>query len=87
MQPRKLKKNKFLIKCAIYLKSHIFYCILKDTNEMRSILMYDLTNPEIIKYLCSKYGFSFSKGMGQNFITDEDVPRRESSKSDPASEA
>lgn len=41
---------------------------------MRSILMYDLTNPEIIKYLCSKYGFSFSKGMGQNFITDEDVP-------------
>ena len=36
--------------------------------------MYDLTDPKIIKYLCSKYGFTFSKSMGQNFITDESVP-------------
>lgn len=36
--------------------------------------MYNLTDAKIIKYLCSKYGFSFSKSMGQNFITDPDVP-------------
>jgi len=36
--------------------------------------MYDLTDQKIIKYLCSKYGFTFSKSMGQNFITDESVP-------------
>lgn len=36
--------------------------------------MYELTDPKIIKYLCSKYGFTFSKSMGQNFITDPDVP-------------
>lgn len=35
--------------------------------------MYDLTDPKIIKYLCSRYGFTFSKGMGQNFITDPSV--------------
>ncbi len=35
--------------------------------------MYDLTEPKIIKYLCSKYGFTFSKGLGQNFITDPAV--------------
>lgn len=36
--------------------------------------MYELTDPKIIKYLCSKYGFTFSKSMGQNFITDLSVP-------------
>ena len=36
--------------------------------------MYNLTDPKIIKYLCSKYGFTFAKSMGQNFITDESVP-------------
>lgn len=36
--------------------------------------MYELTDAKIIKYLCSKYGFSFSKSMGQNFITDPSVP-------------
>lgn len=36
--------------------------------------MYELTDPKIIKYLCSKYGFQFAKSMGQNFITDPDVP-------------
>lgn len=35
--------------------------------------MYDLTDPKIIKYLCAKYGFAFSKGLGQNFITDPSV--------------
>ena len=36
--------------------------------------MYELTDTKIIKYLCSKYGFQFAKSMGQNFITDPDVP-------------
>ncbi len=36
--------------------------------------MYELTDPKIIKYLCQKYGFSFAKSMGQNFITDAAVP-------------
>lgn len=36
--------------------------------------MYQLTDAKIIKYLCSKYGFTFSKSMGQNFITDPEVP-------------
>ncbi len=36
--------------------------------------MYELTDPKIIKYLCQKYGFTFSKSMGQNFITDPSVP-------------
>ncbi len=35
--------------------------------------MYDLTDPGIIKYLCRRYGFTFSKSMGQNFITDPSV--------------
>lgn len=38
--------------------------------------MYDLTDPKIIKYLCKKYGFTFSKSMGQNFITDAGVLMR-----------
>ena len=36
--------------------------------------MYELTDPKIIKYLCAKYGFTFAKSMGQNFITDASVP-------------
>lgn len=36
--------------------------------------MYELTDPKIIKYLCSKYRFVFSGSMGQNFITDRTVP-------------
>ena len=35
--------------------------------------MYDLTDPKIIKYLCRRHGFTFSKSMGQNFITDPSV--------------
>ena len=35
--------------------------------------MLDLTNIEVIKYLCNKYGFKFSKDMGQNFLTDSGV--------------
>ncbi len=35
--------------------------------------MYDLTDPKIIKSLCARFGFTFSKGMGQNFITDPSV--------------
>ena len=36
--------------------------------------MYELTDTKIIKYLCQKYGFQFAKSMGQNFITDPEVP-------------
>ncbi|MBR5536047.1 MAG: 16S rRNA (adenine(1518)-N(6)/adenine(1519)-N(6))-dimethyltransferase RsmA [Clostridia bacterium] len=35
--------------------------------------MLDLTNIEVIKYLCNKYGFKFSHDMGQNFLTDSEV--------------
>lgn len=35
--------------------------------------MLDLTNIEVIKYLCNKYGFKFSKDMGQNFLTDPSI--------------
>lgn len=35
--------------------------------------MLDLTNIDVIKYLCNKYGFKFSKDMGQNFLTDSEV--------------
>ncbi|MCD8048255.1 MAG: 16S rRNA (adenine(1518)-N(6)/adenine(1519)-N(6))-dimethyltransferase RsmA [Clostridia bacterium] len=35
--------------------------------------MLDLTNIEVIKYLCRKHGFRFSKDMGQNFLTDDSV--------------
>jgi 16S rRNA (adenine1518-N6/adenine1519-N6)-dimethyltransferase len=35
--------------------------------------MYDLTDPAVIKYLLTRRGFSFSKGLGQNFIIDPGV--------------
>lgn len=33
-----------------------------------------LCSPDTIKYLLSKYGFRFSKSMGQNFLIDPSVP-------------
>lgn len=35
-----------------------------------------LTSPRTIKYIIEKYGFRFSKGLGQNFIIDESVLTR-----------
>lgn len=35
-----------------------------------------LTSPRTIKYIMEKYGFRFSKGLGQNFIIDENVLTR-----------
>ena len=35
--------------------------------------MYSLTDRKTIEYLCKKYDFKFKKGLGQNFLTDEDV--------------
>lgn len=35
-----------------------------------------LCSPDTIKYLLSKYGFRFSKSMGQNFLIDPSVPLR-----------
>jgi len=32
-----------------------------------------LTSPKTIKYIMEKYGFRFSKSLGQNFIIDENV--------------
>lgn len=36
----------------------------------------ELTNPGIIKYLLNRHGFSFSKALGQNFLTAAWVPER-----------
>lgn len=33
----------------------------------------DLTSPRTIKEIADKFGFSFSKGLGQNFLLDETV--------------
>ena len=33
----------------------------------------NLTNPAELKNIIGAYGFSFSKGLGQNFLIDEDV--------------
>lgn len=33
----------------------------------------ELTKPKIIKEIAEKYGFSFSKGLGQNFLLDKNV--------------
>lgn len=35
-----------------------------------------LCSPDTIKYLLDKYGFRFSKSMGQNFLIDASVPVR-----------
>lgn len=35
-----------------------------------------LCSPDTIKYLLNKYGFRFSKSMGQNFLIDASVPLR-----------
>lgn len=35
--------------------------------------MYELTSPKIIKQIAARYGFTFSKGLGQNFLTDKSV--------------
>lgn len=33
----------------------------------------NLTSPKIIKEICSRFNFKFSKGLGQNFLLDENV--------------
>ncbi len=33
----------------------------------------ELTKPKVIKEIAEKYGFSFSKGLGQNFLLDKGV--------------
>jgi len=35
-----------------------------------------LCSPDTLKYLLNKYGFRFSKSMGQNFLIDASVPLR-----------
>lgn len=35
-----------------------------------------LCSPDTVKYLLNKYGFRFSKSMGQNFLIDPSVPLR-----------
>ena len=37
------------------------------------ILMYDLTNKDVIYHLAKEHGFQFKKGFGQNFLTNEEV--------------
>lgn len=38
-------------------------------------IMYELTSPSVIKDIASRFGFTFSKGLGQNFLTDKNVLR------------
>lgn len=38
--------------------------------------MMELTSPKTIRYIMEKYGFSFSKGLGQNFIVDGRILER-----------
>ncbi len=38
-------------------------------------IMYELTSPAVIKDIASRFGFTFSKGLGQNFLTDKNVLR------------
>ena len=33
----------------------------------------DLTSPRVIKEIAERFGFAFSKGLGQNFLLDESV--------------
>lgn len=33
----------------------------------------DLTSPRVIKDIAEQFGFSFSKGLGQNFLLDDSV--------------
>ena len=33
----------------------------------------DLTSPAVIKSIREKFGFSFKKGLGQNFLTSQEV--------------
>lgn len=35
--------------------------------------MLKLSSPNTIKYIIKKYGFHFSKGLGQNFLIDENI--------------
>ncbi len=37
--------------------------------------IYNLTDKNDIKYILKKHGFHFSKSLGQNFLTDENVPK------------
>jgi 16S rRNA (adenine1518-N6/adenine1519-N6)-dimethyltransferase len=40
------------------------------------VRMYDLTDPAAIKSILKRYSFSFSKGLGQNFLIDPSVSPR-----------
>lgn len=35
--------------------------------------MYELTSPKVIKEIAQRFDFTFSKGLGQNFLTDRSV--------------
>lgn len=36
-------------------------------------MLMDLTSPRVIKEIAERFGFAFSKGLGQNFLLDESV--------------
>ena len=48
----------------------------KKKNIYGEKLMNDLTNIGVIKELLNKYGFTFSKGLGQNFLINPSVCTR-----------
>lgn len=35
--------------------------------------MMDLTSPKVIRSIQDKFGFTFKKGLGQNFLTSNDI--------------
>ena len=47
--------------------------MIKYLLDMRNVMDYNLCDRKTVEKLLSKYGFSFSKALGQNFLIDADV--------------
>ena len=47
--------------------------MVKYLLDMKNETSYNLCNPQTVEQLLKKYGFSFSKALGQNFLIDDEV--------------
>jgi 16S rRNA (adenine1518-N6/adenine1519-N6)-dimethyltransferase len=47
--------------------------MIKYLFDVRDNMDYNLCNPKTVENLLKKYGFSFSKALGQNFLIDDEV--------------
>jgi len=47
--------------------------MIKYFFDVRNNMDYNLCNPKTVENLLKKYGFSFSKALGQNFLIDDEV--------------